>query len=565
MNKVFFISDFFYSDGYLGGAERCDNVLIEEFFNKKFNNYKSHTFIKLNSDKLSKEVIDKNKDAVFFISNFMLLQESVKEYLIENDVGYIIIEHDHKYLKSNDPSVYDNYLSNEEGLQNIKFYKNAKFVLCQSTLHAQIIHKNLLLNNLVNLKGNLWSEEDINLLQHKLDNSLELSKRPNLWSILNTNNPNKGVSTAVEYCVRNNIKYNQIGSNSYSDFLSQISMSKGVVFFPKWVETFNRFCVEARVLGCKVKTSQKVGASSDGWLNLKGQALLDKIKNEKNRIFNLYSKIINKENLQTFNHSLPRVSIMTTFVDGERYLQGFLEHIERQTIFNEIDLFMYEASCRGKRSKIIENYQKKYSNIHYMSSKDRISASEAFNIIIEKNKNQFMGLISIDDRPAPHYAKKLRKYLSFSDSDLVYGDCVQTTKQNDIVDDFFYKSENLYEHSLNDFSKENMIKCLPGPMPMFKVSMIEKNGNFNTNFKHANDWELWLRCVRGGSKFLKVHDKVGLYYLNPDGVTTSPKNFKTKIKEEATLFMEYRDIIGEKNFKKYKNYFSQGLRSTNEK
>ena len=481
--------------------------------------------------------------------------------MINSDIKYFIIEHDHKYVKSNDPSIYDNNLSNEDGLQNLEFYKNAKFVFCQSTLHTQIVYKNLLLNNLVNLKGNLWSDSDIGLLQNTLNDSKELSKRPNTWSILNTNNLNKGMPTAIQYCNRKNIKYNQIGSNSYEEFLKQISMSKGIIFFPKWIETFNRFCVEARVLGCKLKTNYKVGASSDGWLTLKGEALLDKIKNEKNRILDLYLKAINSEKIETFTNELPRVSIMTTFVDGERYIKGFLEHIVKQTIFEEIDLLIYDAGSIGAEAEIIESYKKLYPNIEHIRNNVKIGSSEAFNLMIKQSQNEFIGMISIDDRPAPYYAEKLRKYLMFSNVDLVYGDCVQTYTENDIIDENFYTNNNLYEHSLNDFSKENMIKSLPGPMPMFRQSMIERSGGFNIDFKHVNDWELWLRCVRDGSTFFKVHDRIGLYYFNSNGVTTSAENFNSKIKEEALLFMEYRDIIGEENFNRYENYFSQGLQN----
>ena len=179
--------------------------------------------------------------------------------------------------------------------------------------------------------------------------------------------------------------------------------------------------------------------------------------------------------------------------------------------------------------------------------------------MMENTKNPYIGMISIDDRPSPHYAEKLRKFIHFSEADLVYGDCVQTYKENSKIDNTFYTNSNLYEHSRNDFSPENMIKSLPGPMPVFKKSMIIKSGGFDTSLKHANDWELWLRCVRDGAVFYKVHDRIGLYYFNPDGVTTSPEAFHNKIKEEATLFMEYKDVLGEKNYNRYKDYFSQGL------
>jgi hypothetical protein len=89
--------------------------------------------------------------------------------------------------------------------------------------------------------------------------------------------------------------------------------------------------------------------------------------------------------------------------------------------------------------------------------------------------------------------------------------------------------------------------------------MIQRSGGFNTSLKHANDWELWLRCVRDGSVFYKVDCRVGQYYFNPDGVTTSQNTFHSKIKEEAAIFNEFKDVIGDDNYNKYKNYFSQGL------
>ena len=63
MNKIFFVADLFYSDGFIGGAERCDNVLIQELFDKKYNNNVDHILIKLNTSNLSVEIVEKNKEA----------------------------------------------------------------------------------------------------------------------------------------------------------------------------------------------------------------------------------------------------------------------------------------------------------------------------------------------------------------------------------------------------------------------------------------------------------------------------------------------------------------------
>ena len=558
MKIIYFVSDFFIPEVY-GGAEKYNDALISEFFNKKYNDFENYIFVAISSPKLTLEIINKNPESTYFIANFMNLPEESKKELISKNIDYIIIEHDHKYLESNNPAIYDNFLSNEEGLQNIDFYKNARAVLCQSRFASEILYKNIQLNNLVNLEGNLWSESDINFLKDLLEKSRSLGKRPNKWGVLRTDNSNKGFEETVDYCHNNMVPHTYIGSPSFKQFMGQVVSCEGVILFPKWIETFNRYLVEARALGCKVMTNKKVGCVQDGWMEYKEEAMIEKMRSSKERIFEVYDKLVNKKQVEYFNLEMPRVTIITTFVEAEEYIEQYLEEITKQTIFDEIDLLIYDAGSSGNESKIISKYVEKFSNIFHIRDEKKITSSEAFNKMIEYSKNEYIGMIMIDDRPAPEYSEKLRKHLHFSGVDLVYGDCVQTYQSNDKVDSNFYTNNNLYEHSKKEFSRENMIKCLPGPMPMFRKSMIEKNGGFSSEFKHANDWELWLRCVRSGSEFKKVDSRVGLYYFNPAGVTTSAEKFSSKIKEEASLFMEYKDVIGEDNFTKYKQYFSQGL------
>ena len=559
MNKIFFIADLFFDEGFYGGAERCNDVLIKEFFNVKFNDYKNNMFVTIACSKLKPQIIEKNLNSTFFICNFMSLSEECKKTFTNKKIDYIIVEHDHKYVKSNNPGIYPNMLSNEEGLQNTEFYKNARAVLCQSAYACEVFFKNIALNNLVNLGGNLWSKNDLNLLKQTLKTARSTGERDPRWAVLNTNNENKGTPETVEYCLKNKLPYQLIGDSNYQQFLKQISNHSGIAFFPRWVETFNRFLVEARALGCKIMTNNRVGCVEDNWMNYKGQELINQMELMKPRIFKVYDDLVNKREVEMFKVNLPRVTIMTTFAEAEDYVEDWLQTVTNQTIFDEVDVIIYDAGSVGVESEIVLKYCSLFPNIKYIKNDKRIGSSKAFNIMINESPNEYIGMISIDDRPSPEYTEKLRKYLHFSEVDLVYGDCIQSYEKNAPIDESFYKSTNYYEHSLKDFSQQNMIKSLPGPMPMFRKSMIEKNGGFDTSFKHSNDWELWLRCVRSGAKFYKVHSRIGLYYFNPDGVTTSANIFKSKIQEEAKLFFEYRDVIGDENFNKYKQYFSQGL------
>ena len=67
------------------------------------------------------------KDVFFIVSNFINLHEDSKDY-IEKNTDYVIYEHDHKYLKSRNPAMYEDYLAPEEEIINYNFYKSAKAV-----------------------------------------------------------------------------------------------------------------------------------------------------------------------------------------------------------------------------------------------------------------------------------------------------------------------------------------------------------------------------------------------------------------------------------------------------
>jgi len=554
MNKIFFVADQFFTDGFNGGAEKCDDVIVQELLNVKYNDYDDYMMLQINTKDLSPEIIAKNASELFFISNFMLLSEDSKTALMYENCKYVIIEHDHKYLKSNNPALYKNFLANEENLQNALFYQRAKYVMTQSTLAAEILYKNLPFTNIVNLQGNLWIEEELQLLR-KLAMDSEKTTKTIEYGILNSTNKNKGTPSTIRYCNDRKLNYTFLGG-PYESFINQLLKTKTFLFFPTWVETFNRLCVEARCVGCKIRTNKKLGAAVDGYLSLQGTQLVDKLEETKTRILNIYDDVVQGREVTTYKKEMPRVTIMTTFIDAQPFIESFLQSIKNQTIFSEIDLIIYDAGSTGTEQGIIDKFCQENSNVTYIREESRRGSSECFNLMTDQSKNEFVSMVMIDDQLVPTYAEKLRKYLMFSGADLVYGDAAQSYSPNFPLQEISTCDE--YEHSLMDFTPENMIKCLPGPFPMFKKSIITKNGGFNTNFKHANDWELWLRCVRGGSRFFKVHDKVGLYYFNPDGVTTSADTFQNKLIEESSLFHEYKDVLGQENYDKYKQYFSHG-------
>lgn len=544
MKKITIISDFLSSEIIGSGGAQLYN---EELIKLLSTNY-DVTFLK------SKEVnifnLSDKKDNFFIVSNFMLLGKNEKKFIQEN-IKYCILEHDHKYCATYNPALFKDFLIPENLIINKDFYKKAYAVLCQTSYHAKILEKNLFLDNIINLSCNLWSEREIEILKKLID-----TKKEYKYSLFNTNNKNKGTEKAKNYCLKNNLEYHEINHLPQDLFLEEIAKSENIIFFPTWIETFSRVAVEARILNCKLILNNFVGVMHEPFFEKKGLELLEYIKDKRTVIKSLYSKIIEQQLSQRdFFKSFekPKATIITTFYNSKKYMKNFMESIIKQSYFYNTDFIIIDANSSEDEYSIIKQYLTK--NIKYIRLDQKKNIPESLNLAIQNSNTDYIGFVCVDDYMAEDHVEVLVKHLfNNPEVDLTYGDCLQTNKENETIkNNSSYGS--LYEHSIQDFQPENMIKCLPGPMPLFTKRMIEKNGMFDENLKYANDWELWLRCVNNGSKFKKVNFISGLYYNNPNGMSTSAKYAFERRIEEKNVFNKYKNILG-KNYEIFKNYFN---------
>ena len=172
------------------------------------------------------------------------------------------------------------------------------------------------------------------------------------------------------------------------------------------------------------------------------------------------------------------------------------------------------------------------------------------------SNGKYLTLALIDDVKKKDCIEILYNEISKDNTtDLVYGDVIVTEIENQTFESCKVERANLFEHSQLSFSKENMIKCLPGPMPLWRKAIHEKTGFFDTeNCNYADDWEMWLRAIDAGSKFKKVDQIVGLYLA---GGRSQQNDTKQRI-EEAKIFYRYSHLFGQ-NFYKFKPYFDQFL------
>jgi len=261
MTRLLFIADFFV-EHLIGGGELNNEELIHLLTKSGFVVETAQSHLVTQDSLIGVDGI--------IIANFINLNGLVKEKIITGSMPYIIYEHDHKYLKTRNPADYEDFIAPPSEIINFDFYKNARAVLCQSKFHADIVTNNLLIDNIINLSGNLWSISALKLME-----SLAKKTKNKKSSIMKSRIPHKNTIGAVNYCHQKGIEYDLIEPDQPEGFLENISKNENLIFFPLTPETFSRIVVETRMMNMNLTTNELVGATKEPWFKKKGLELIE--------------------------------------------------------------------------------------------------------------------------------------------------------------------------------------------------------------------------------------------------------------------------------------------------
>lgn len=257
MKNIIYISDFFI-DNVLGGAELSDDVVIN-FLTKEGHNIKT----------VQSRIFDPtiHKADTFIISNFIFLSPENKNWFVNSDANYIIIERDQKYVDSRNTVMYPGFIAPPSRVVNKEFYSSANKVFCLTKHSAQILLSHIDLKNVESLGCTQFSQEQFDHIR----NSYNKNKNGK-WCII----PGKRSNKAIQLCETQKIDFDYLKNYQWKDLIKTMADYEGLVFFSHAVETCCRLVIEARMLGLKLKTDNRVGCTYEDWFGkYKGIELID--------------------------------------------------------------------------------------------------------------------------------------------------------------------------------------------------------------------------------------------------------------------------------------------------
>ena len=240
----------------------------------------------------------------------------------------------------------------------------------------------------------------------------------------------------------------------------------------------------------------------------------------------------------------PKISLFTSLFKGASHLEGFLEDTVRQTIFDKCELVIINANSPEKEEEeaILKPYLDKHKGhgnglIRYSVIDDDPGVYAVWNLCVKECSSDLISNANVDDRKHPEHLEKHYQVLEDNpDVDLAYAEVAVTYKPNETME----RNTAVLVHNFPEYSFLNLIKYnMPHNNPVWRRSMHEKYGYFKEDMVSAADFDMWLRAGSSGSKFKKADGVLGLYYKNPEGISTKGETLDEAIAEVNRLREEY--------------------------
>ena len=239
-----------------------------------------------------------------------------------------------------------------------------------------------------------------------------------------------------------------------------------------------------------------------------------------------------------------KVDIISSVFNCDSFLEGFFIDITRQTFFDNCNLILVAPNPSEKLKKIYNLYRSRFSNISLIALESDPGSSRCLNIAIEHGSSPYITIANTDDRKRSDSIE--RHYLELElnpELDLVYAPSLLSQRPNETYE--FHSCDSIYPcyefTGIDGLLKHNS----PHNNPMWRRSMHDKNGLFDEVLKSCADSDMWMRSVLNGSKFKMIPEILGLYYFNPEGMSTGKKNAKERVEEERQKDLKYLNLKNE--------------------
>jgi len=226
------------------------------------------------------------------------------------------------------------------------------------------------------------------------------------------------------------------------------------------------------------------------------------------------------------------ISILCSNYNSSKWIDNYFSYLDKQTMEKFEVIFVDAKSTDDSLQKIKDYTFREGIDKKIVECEERIGVYAAWNIAIENSSYDYVMNYNTDDRLLPQALTKLHT-LAIDNPEVSVVYC------NTWISDECTNTKIVDKYEWREVIDINTLLqgCCCGPYPLLKKEAIVKEGMFDESFKISGDYEMWCRLSYRGHKFLKTEELLGVYFRNPEGVSTqnTQERWTTNIREDNQI------------------------------
>lgn len=208
--------------------------------------------------------------------------------------------------------------------------------------------------------------------------------------------------------------------------------------------------------------------------------------------------------------STPRISVLMTAYNAEKYIAQAIESILNQT-YTDYEFIIINDGSTDDTPNIIQKYADQDSRIIFVDNKQNQGLIAVLNQGLDMAHGEFIARMDADDISLPQRFEKQIAYLDMNPEVGVLGTLIQGFDAMDA------EGIQIPVVTVFDLLKQNYIAH---PSVMMRKEVLDKYSlRYNPEYKHCEDLELWSRMI-----FLtKIHNLMEvllMYRITGNNIST---------------------------------------------
>lgn len=228
--------------------------------------------------------------------------------------------------------------------------------------------------------------------------------------------------------------------------------------------------------------------------------------------------------------TLPKISIVTAVLNGERFIRQTVESVLGQEGPFELEYIVRDGKSTDATLDILAEFSQD-SRLTVVSRRDG-SPQEAINAGMRQGTGEIGAWLNADDYYQPGaLAKVVGAFAANPGRQWLYGDCAIVDDQGREV----RKAITLYKKLVGFVYSRHLLLCenfINQPATFWRMELWRASKSLDPRFKAAWDYELWLAMAAHGRP-IRLHERLASFRRHQDSI--SENHFERQFREELEI------------------------------